>query len=185
MPPIIRVNGLLGTYLILRGLLVSLLCCTLYAHAAPSIPQKTPWEPIPQAPDSLWQVYCRTDTLLDERECTVSSKGTLFRVVVVKSPRFGLAYFLALHATNLHPTRQHMLRIDQHAVHMSTPPDGFIEPAQNRRIIDEMKTGQVLRTRGYIRPQNQVVEETVCVFRAKVATDSGRNLPPIPAEGCH
>jgi len=24
-----------------------------------------------------------------------------------------------------------------------------------------------------------------CVFRAKVATDSGRNLPPIPGEGCH
>ncbi len=24
-----------------------------------------------------------------------------------------------------------------------------------------------------------------CVFRAKVATDSGRNLPPIPVEGCH
>ena len=24
-----------------------------------------------------------------------------------------------------------------------------------------------------------------CVFRAKVATDSGRTLPPIPAEGCH
>src|SRR5262249_53287919 len=26
---------------------------------------------------------------------------------------------------------------------------------------------------------------TECVFRAKVPTDSGRNLPPIPAEGCH
>ena len=26
---------------------------------------------------------------------------------------------------------------------------------------------------------------TGCVFRAKVATDSGRNLPPIPVEGCH
>src|SRR5262245_4584615 len=24
-----------------------------------------------------------------------------------------------------------------------------------------------------------------CVFRAKVATDSGRTLPPIPGEGCH
>src|SRR4029453_14299305 len=24
-----------------------------------------------------------------------------------------------------------------------------------------------------------------CVFRAKVATDSGRTLPPIPVEGCH
>ena len=24
-----------------------------------------------------------------------------------------------------------------------------------------------------------------CVFRSKVATDSGRNLPPIPGEGCH
>jgi class 3 adenylate cyclase len=24
-----------------------------------------------------------------------------------------------------------------------------------------------------------------CVFRAKIATDSGRNLPPIPVEGCH
>ena len=24
-----------------------------------------------------------------------------------------------------------------------------------------------------------------CVFRAKIATDSGRNLPPIPGEGCH
>jgi AcrR family transcriptional regulator len=24
-----------------------------------------------------------------------------------------------------------------------------------------------------------------CVFRSKVATDSGRNLPPIPVEGCH
>jgi hypothetical protein len=24
-----------------------------------------------------------------------------------------------------------------------------------------------------------------CVFRAKVATDSGRNLPPIPVEGYH
>ena len=27
--------------------------------------------------------------------------------------------------------------------------------------------------------------EKECVFRAKVATDSGRNLPPIPGEGCH
>jgi len=26
---------------------------------------------------------------------------------------------------------------------------------------------------------------TACVFRAKVATDSGRNLPSIPGEGCH
>ncbi len=26
---------------------------------------------------------------------------------------------------------------------------------------------------------------TGCVFRAKVATDSGRTLPPIPVEGCH
>ena len=25
----------------------------------------------------------------------------------------------------------------------------------------------------------------LCVFRAKVATDSGRTLPSIPAEGCH
>ena len=25
----------------------------------------------------------------------------------------------------------------------------------------------------------------MCVFRAKIATDSGRNLPPIPVEGCH
>ena len=25
----------------------------------------------------------------------------------------------------------------------------------------------------------------VCVFRSKVATDSGRTLPPIPVEGCH
>jgi hypothetical protein len=24
-----------------------------------------------------------------------------------------------------------------------------------------------------------------CVFRAKIATDSGRTLPPIPVEGCH
>jgi hypothetical protein len=24
-----------------------------------------------------------------------------------------------------------------------------------------------------------------CVFRSKVATDSDRTLPPIPAEGCH
>jgi hypothetical protein len=24
-----------------------------------------------------------------------------------------------------------------------------------------------------------------CVFRSKIATDSGRTLPPIPAEGCH
>ena len=26
---------------------------------------------------------------------------------------------------------------------------------------------------------------TVCVFQSKVATDSGRTLPPIPVEGCH
>jgi hypothetical protein len=26
---------------------------------------------------------------------------------------------------------------------------------------------------------------TECVFRAKIATDSGRTLPPIPVEGCH
>src|SRR5205807_6032597 len=26
---------------------------------------------------------------------------------------------------------------------------------------------------------------TNCVFRSKVATDSVRNLPPIPREGCH
>jgi hypothetical protein len=31
--------------------------------------------------------------------------------------------------------------------------------------------------RSFIRPW--------CVFRAKVATDSGRTLPPIPGEGCH
>ena len=31
----------------------------------------------------------------------------------------------------------------------------------------------------------QAVREVVCVFRSKVATDSGRNLPPIPVEGCH
>jgi hypothetical protein len=28
-------------------------------------------------------------------------------------------------------------------------------------------------------------ETYACVFRSKVATDSGRNLPPIPVEGCH
>jgi hypothetical protein len=28
-------------------------------------------------------------------------------------------------------------------------------------------------------------ERALCVFRAKVATDSGRTLPPIPGEGCH
>jgi molecular chaperone DnaK (HSP70) len=30
-----------------------------------------------------------------------------------------------------------------------------------------------------------VVAAVDCVFRAKVATDSGRILPPIPGEGCH
>jgi len=33
--------------------------------------------------------------------------------------------------------------------------------------------------------QVEVVDQYTCVFRAKVATDSGRNLPPIPVEGCH
>jgi hypothetical protein len=31
----------------------------------------------------------------------------------------------------------------------------------------------------------QAVRDVVCVFRSKVATDSDRTLPPIPAEGCH
>ena len=39
--------------------------------------------------------------------------------------------------------------------------------------------GEFLKAHGHYRHGNN------CVFRAKVATDSGRNLPPIPGEGCH
>jgi hypothetical protein len=31
----------------------------------------------------------------------------------------------------------------------------------------------------------ETAHSLACVFRAKVATDSGRTLPPIPGEGCH
>ena len=39
----------------------------------------------------------------------------------------------------------------------------------------------------YIRQStpHQVLSHQECVFRSKVATDSGRILPPIPVEGCH
>ena len=35
------------------------------------------------------------------------------------------------------------------------------------------------------RLQRVATQRAQCVFRSKIATDSGRNLPPIPVEGCH
>src|SRR5215471_6783082 len=38
---------------------------------------------------------------------------------------------------------------------------------------------------GYPQAHEDDAQRAVCVFRSKIATDSGRNLPSIPVEGCH
>src|SRR3989442_8093273 len=56
-------------------------------------------------------------------------------------------------------------------------------PRQAEYAEDRAEAFDVTDTHEALGAQDHLLFE--CVFRAKVATDSGRNLPPIPGEGCH
>ena len=105
-----------------------------------------------------WQLKCRHDAIYDTKNCSIS-RGPLF--VHLSRGRSSIrALIFLIQSEEAHPGRTHALRVDQHAPH-SNHMEASWSHEEAMRIIAEMKTGHLVRTRFIAWPYGNAIDDII------------------------
>lgn len=87
-----------------------------------------------------WKVVCQVDMVTNQKNCSVNK----YEVMVLKSSKYGLAFSVSKEANKLNPLSDHYVRIDKNTPMKSR---SVFTGQQAVKIIDQMKSGEIMRTR--------------------------------------
>jgi hypothetical protein len=112
---------------------------------------------VPIAPGP-WQGLCKFDAIEDTKECHISRGPLSVHLYRGRSPL--KAIVIIAHSDGSYPGDTHAIRVDQHKPHRNSDGPSWSNE-QALRIIAEMKTGQLVRTRYFAWPYGNALDDTI------------------------